>query len=197
MLDLVRTATVEDAGCLELTALCEALEQVVDNSHPFETAIAVKAAIERAVRQGNALIPQRFMEPVRDRYARRLIYMGKDRRFSLLAMVWDRGQGTPLHDHGGAWCVECIYQGTMRSTSYLLEGEIGGLCRFRKKTVSYDIAGEANVILPPLEHHVFDNPGDVPAVTLHVYENELTSCNAYFPTEGGYIRKLCNLTYTE
>lgn len=198
MLDhLTATAAFEPAPSPELVSLFRRLEEIVDNSRPRETAFAVKDALEQAVRATDDLIPPKFLEPARDRYARRLLYLADDRRFSLVAMVWNRGQGTPLHDHGGAWCVECVYRGAMRSTNYLLEGEVEGICRFRKKSMTFDIAGEANAILPPREHHVFDNPGDVAAVTLHVYEHELTSCNAYFPTEGGYIKKLCSLTYTE
>jgi predicted amidohydrolase YtcJ len=37
-------------------------------------------------------------------------------------MVWDRGQGTRLHDHGGNWCVEAVYRGEIEVTSYAVTG---------------------------------------------------------------------------
>ena len=33
-------------------------------------------------------------------------------------MVWQPGQQTPIHDHGGVWCVEGVYQGHMHITQY-------------------------------------------------------------------------------
>jgi predicted metal-dependent enzyme (double-stranded beta helix superfamily) len=189
-------ANFDKASSPALSSLCLHLEKVVDNSRPLETAIAVKEALEHAVRTGGEIIPAQFLEPARDRYARRLIYMGEGRRFSLLAMVWNPGQGTPLHDHGGAWCVECIYRGSMRSTNYLFEGEREGIYQFRKKCMNFDVQGDASALVPPLDHHVLDNPGDSPSVTLHVYAEELTSCNAFLPRESGYFKKVCTLGYT-
>jgi 3-mercaptopropionate dioxygenase len=179
-----------------LASLIFDLERAVGDEDPMTTAIAVKEALERAIRKDGSFIPERFLRPATDRYARRLIYMGADRRFSLLAMVWDKGQGTPLHDHGGDWCVECVYRGAMRSTNFVLEGERHGLFQFRQKSVAYDIEGQANALVPPLEHHILDNPSESPAVTLHVYAHELTRCNAFLPTDGGYVKKVCTLGYT-
>ena len=45
--------------------------------------------------------------------------------YSVVVMVWDRNQGTPLHDHAGVWCVECVYRGRIRVTSFDLENDAG------------------------------------------------------------------------
>jgi predicted metal-dependent enzyme (double-stranded beta helix superfamily) len=179
-----------------LAALIFNLERAVAGEDPQTTACAVKDALEVAIRRDGSFIPERFLQPAPNHYARRLIYMGADRRFSLLAMVWDQGQGTPLHDHGGDWCVECVYRGAIRTASYVLDGERDGLYQFRQKDVAYDVEGQANALVPPLDHHILDNPSDFPAVTLHVYANELTLCNAYLPVDGGYSKKICTLGYT-
>jgi predicted metal-dependent enzyme (double-stranded beta helix superfamily) len=179
-----------------LARLIYDLERAVGDFDPLTIALGVKKALEDAIRANDDFVPQRFLEPDTDRYARRLIYMGADRRFSLLAMVWGMGQGTPLHDHGGDWCVECVYRGAVKATNYRLEFESDGLCQFSATGTAVDVKGQANALVPPLEHHILENPGDSPAVTLHVYAHELTHCNAYLPVEGGYRRKACKLGYT-
>src|SRR5215813_6433322 len=68
---------------------------------------AVKGVLKEDVRVLEAL-PERFLVPSPSRYARRLLHKDPADRFSVVVMVWDRGQGTPIHDHCGMWCVECV-----------------------------------------------------------------------------------------
>src|SRR5882672_7704117 len=74
---------------------------------------AVKEVLKEDVRVLEAL-PARFLVPSSPRYARRLLYKDPAERFSAVVMVWDRGQGTPIHDHCGMWCVECVVLGRIR-----------------------------------------------------------------------------------
>jgi len=104
-------------------------------------------------------------------------------------MVWDRGQGTPLHDHAGAWCVECVYQGRIRIESYdritpLAPEPIG----FQSAGVLFAGPAEAGHLIPPHEYHRIENPDTTPAVTIHVYSGEMTWCNAFQPLTGGGYR---------
>ncbi len=180
-----------------LAKLISNLEVAVGNGSPMATAIAVKKALEDSLRNDRNFIPERFLQPAPDRYARRLIYMGIDRRFSLLAMVWKSGQGTPIHDHGGDWCVECIYRGAMRSTIFDALGESDGVHRFAQREVIEDREGQASALVPPLDHHILENVSGETTVTLHVYAHELTQCNAFLPCEGGHTKKVCQLGYTD
>ena len=113
-------------------------------------------------------------------------------------MVWDRGQGTKLHDHGGNWCVECVYQGEIEVTSYSMTGgdAARGIVQFQEETRIRAGQGEAGALIPPFEHHILTNAGDTPAVTLHVYSHELTSCHVFEPVDGGWRRKYVELAYT-
>ena len=40
--------------------------------------------------------------------------------YSVVAMTWGPGQGTPLHDHSGLWCVEGVWHGELEITQYEL-----------------------------------------------------------------------------
>jgi len=113
-------------------------------------------------------------------------------------MVWRPGQGTPLHDHAGKWCVECVCQGNIRVKSYELKSQDGELCRFALQEEVTAGLGEAGMLIPPFEHHILDNPFDQTAVTLHVYSQELTWCHAFEPAENGLHRQVRKtLGYTE
>jgi predicted metal-dependent enzyme (double-stranded beta helix superfamily) len=113
-------------------------------------------------------------------------------------MVWNRGQGTPLHDHAGTWCVECVYRGRIRVTSYSVRGgdPEKGVVRFERETVVMAGVGEAGALIPPFEYHVLENADETPSVTLHVYGGEMTYCHIFEPVEGGYLRKYRELGYT-
>src|ERR1051326_1656838 len=78
----------------------------------------VKQVLEETFAAGTEFLDERFLVPNPARYARRLVYRDPDDRYTVLAMVWNVGQGTPLHDHAGIWCVECVYSGRIRVTSY-------------------------------------------------------------------------------
>ncbi|HZE76158.1 MAG TPA: cysteine dioxygenase family protein [Gemmatimonadales bacterium] len=161
---------------------------------------AVKQALVAAVTGGEIALDPRFALPASDRYARRLLYRDPELRYTVLAMVWDRGQGTALHDHAGTWCVECVYRGRIRVTSYSVRGgePERDLVRFEPETVVMAGVGEAGALIPPFEYHRLENPDETPALTIHVYGGEMTYCHVYEPTsEGGYRRRYRELSYTD
>ena len=61
----------------------------------------VKQVLIDIVSSGEQFIPASFLTPANDRYARRLLHRDPQNRYTVLVMVWDKGQGTPLHDHAG------------------------------------------------------------------------------------------------
>jgi predicted metal-dependent enzyme (double-stranded beta helix superfamily) len=195
-LSQVRNYRLKTCPETALAALLFKLERLVGDDPPVDTANAVREALMATIRADGSFIPERFLRPSEDCYARRLIYLGADRRFSLLAMVWAPGQRTPLHDHGGQWCVECVYCGEVVGTNYELEAQREDRFYFRKSSELREVEGQSSALVPPFDHHVLENRSDSVAVTLHVYANELRSCNAYVPADGGYVRRHVQLGYT-
>jgi len=180
-----------------LASLIYNLERVVGDQDPKGIAASVSDADMNAIRTDGSFIPERFLQPVSPGYARRLIYMGADRRFSILAMVWAPGQRTPLHDHGGQWCVECVYRGEIHGTNFEVERERDGIFYFKERSVVREVEGQSSALVPPFDHHMLENRSDSTAVTLHVYANELLTCNAYHPRDdSGYERRVTRLGYT-
>ena len=133
-----------------------------------------------------------------DYYARRLIHRAPGDRYTVLAMVWDVGQGTPLHDHAGIWCVECVYRGKIRVTSFSVHGgdPEKDIVKFEREAVVMAGVGEAGALIPPFEYHMIENSTDQTAVTIHVYGGEMKFCHVYEPVGGGgYRREYKELSY--
>lgn len=160
----------------------------------------VKSVLSHLVERGIRFARSEHLEPDQTHYARHLVHLDPEGRYSVLAMVWAPGQGTPLHDHAGNWCVECVYRGRIRVTSYELQNDSKReepLYFEEKNQVTSGLA-DAGVLIPPFEYHEINNPFDEPAVTIHVYRGEMDSCNAFYPLdeERGYRKETKSLTYT-
>lgn len=158
----------------------------------------VKRVLSEVVESGDDFLDARFLAPTPDCYARRLLHRDPEGRYSALVMVWDQGQGTPLHDHAGMWCVECVYRGRIRVTSYSVHGgnPETGVVQFQKENVVHAGRGEAGALIPPFEYHVLENAAETPAVTIHVYGGDMTCCHIFEPVAGGWRRKFKELRYT-
>ena len=93
---------------------------------------------------------------------------------------------SPLHDHAGNWCVECVYRGTIEVVPYRLLGEHpDGTLSFTQEDCILAGVGTAGSLIPPYEHHTIANRGEGPAVTIHVYRGEMESCRVFLPVGPG------------
>lgn len=136
-----------------------------------------------------------------DRYARHLIFRGEQSGCCVVAMSWAPGQGTPLHDHDGTWCVEGCLQGRLQIVQYELDGTLEEdgepLFSFQRRGTEQVGRGAVGCLIPPFEHHTIHNPYSERAVTLHVYGKELTKSTCfYLVREDIYRREERSLSYT-
>src|SRR5262245_57197600 len=110
----------------------------------------VKRVLSDVVESGEDFLDASYLLPTPDVYARRLLHRDPEGRYSALVMVWDKGQGTPLHDHAGMWCVECVYRGKIRVTSFSLQGDPEAeLVGFKQEEIVLAGVGEAGARNPP------------------------------------------------
>jgi predicted metal-dependent enzyme (double-stranded beta helix superfamily) len=168
-----------DAG---LTELIDRLNAAVEEPTPDAVTRRVKADLEDLLGRGTLELADRFKSPRPDCYARRLLYQDPANRFTAVVMTWGPGQGTPVHDHGGLWCVE---------------GET-----FRVAPVGDPLTagvGTAGRLIPPTDYHVLANAQpDATSITLHVYGGNLDGCRVFTPVaEGRYVESVRALRYHE
>ena len=158
----------------------------------------VKRVLVDAIAGGALVLDPSYLVPAPERYARRLMHRDPSGRYTVIVMVWGPGQGTPLHDHAGIWCVECVYRGRIHVTSYSVRGENPetGVVQFEKETEILAGPGEAGALIPPFEYHVIANADETASITIHVYGGEMTHCHVFGPVAGGYRREYRELAYT-
>src|SRR5579871_1344705 len=181
----------------KLDELVQLLDKAVEEQETKGCCYAVKAALEHIVHSGEDFIDPHFLRPADGTYARRLLHADPANRYTAMVMVWDKGQGTALHDHDNMWCVECVYRGRIKVVSYSPVGDLdAGVVQFKpEKQVMAGVA-DAGALIPPFDYHTIENADQTPSVTLHVYSEELTQCAIFVPTEGGYRREVRQLCYT-
>ena len=182
-----------------LDELIECLDRAVRAGDVEQVTRGVKDTLERLLTTGALELPAEMTSPRPDRYARRLLHKSESLGYSVLVMTWGPGQGTPLHDHAGMWCVEGVHSGNIDVTQYELLDERDGRYRFRQQGTVEANVGNAGALIPPFEYHTIANSSDrEKAVTVHVYAGEMTSCTAFLPADDGwYDRQERQLSYCE
>jgi predicted metal-dependent enzyme (double-stranded beta helix superfamily) len=130
---------------------------------PEAMALEVKSALHDATVESGWLPPER-RRASHENYARHLIFADPDDRFSILALVWDRGQVSPIHGHH-CWCAVGVYRGLLTETYYRAgaDGELpveSGSARHAVGESTFD-SGEGI--------HRIGNYSGVLAISLHVY----------------------------
>ena len=117
-----------------------------------------------------------------DHYARRLLHQDEEQGFSILAMTWGPGQGTPVHDHDGMWCVEAVWHGEIEVVQYELLERQEDHFHLEPRTRMRTGVGSAGSLIPPHEYHTIANPSaSEPAITIHIYAGEMDECCIFKP----------------
>lgn len=157
-----------------------------------ETAVtdALRSTLCRLIREQRVRLPAEVYEAVPGHYARREIYRSERYGYAVVAMTWAPGQGTPLHDHSGLWCVEGVWKGALEIVQYDLVAREGKRLRFLPVGSIQAGAGSAGSLIPPHEYHTIRNPtADETAVSVHIYSRPMTCCGVFQPLgEGWYER---------
>ncbi|MGW0249969.1 cysteine dioxygenase [Nocardia goodfellowii] len=95
------------------------------------------------------------------------VLLHTEERFSIQAVIWQPGQETYIHDHI-AWCAFAVLRGVEEETLYRDDGD-----HLTLLGQSVHGAGEVSGFAPPGDIHKVRNPGNSPAITLHVYGADL------------------------
>ncbi len=163
--------------------LIDAIDDAVCMADDAAVVQVLRNSLCKMMREASVELPACVLEPVTDHYARRELYISPQHGYGVIAMTWGPGQGTPIHDHSGLWCVEGVWHGQLEITQYDLAERIGD--RFRFTEVGNLIAGtgSAGSLIPPHEYHTIRNASDSDiAVSLHIYQRPMTCCGIFQTT---------------
>lgn len=114
-------------------------------------------------------------------YTRNLIY--KDERFEMMALCWERGQVSRVHNHADQRCWMTVPVGRLRGQNFRAVeiDEEKGFCKL-EKTDRFDLSNclAAKVELEEPIHQILNLPEfDERAVSLHIYSKPFDKCLSY------------------
>jgi predicted metal-dependent enzyme (double-stranded beta helix superfamily) len=153
------------------------VEQIVDE---------LRTGLCALIRSASVKLPEEFHRTCTDHYARRLIHRDDARGYSVVAMTWAAGQATPLHDHGGMWCVEGVWDGSIDVQQYELIEQREDRYRFEKRNSFQAGIGSAGCLIPPHEYHRIANRSSDTAISIHIYGGDMNHCAVFEPAGGDW-----------
>ena len=106
---------------------------------------------------------QRLGSP--DDYVAHNLHIEPDGSFSIVALVWQPGQLTRIHDHI-TWCAFAVIQGVEHEELFDADLNLVG----RTENQVGDVSGFA----PPGDIHRVHNTSDTVAISIHVYGTDVT-----------------------
>ncbi len=152
-----------NAGPHQLQRLADHIGRAVTLA-PEVMAREVKSALHAATAESGWLPPER-RRASHENYARHLIYADPGNRFSILALIWDRGQMSPIHGHH-CWCAVGVYRGLLTETYY--RASMGGEALVETGSARHAV-GESTFDPSGAGIHRIGNYSGVLAISLHVY----------------------------
>ncbi len=114
-------------------------------------------------------------------YTRNLIY--KDERFELMAICWDKGQTSKIHNHADQMCWMTVPIGRLRGQNFraLEIDESKNYCKLTE-TDRFDLSDclAAKVELEEPIHQILNLPEfEERAVSIHIYSKPFDKCLCY------------------
>jgi cysteine dioxygenase len=127
----------------------------------------------------DSLAPYLFFS--KDHYTRNLIF--KNELFALIAVCWEKGQGSQIHNHQNQNCWMTIPMGRLLVQNFCVvdQNEAGGYCRLEPSD-SVEIHQLLPAEVDPSEpvHRVLNLAKfDERAVSLHIYSRPFERCLVY------------------
>jgi cysteine dioxygenase len=141
--------------------------------------------IEQTPVAPESLSPYLFYQPTH--YTRNLVH--KCALFEVIAVCWEVGQSSPVHNHQGQRCWMAVPVGRLAVQNYeLLSSDEAGRCELRaSERVVMDPAHPAFVDPEEPIHAVLNLPEyGARAVSLHVYSRPYDRCLVYAPERNAY-----------
>jgi predicted metal-dependent enzyme (double-stranded beta helix superfamily) len=170
--------------------LIEKLDAAVSQGSVEQITAALRRTLCELIQNRDVSLPDCCFSTLPDHYGRRELYRSEPHGYSVVAMTWAPGQGTPLHDHSGMWCVEGVWHGELEITQYEMSECKGDRCRFIRGEPIEAGRGSAGSLIPPHEYHTIRNLSeDSVAVSLHIYRGEMTCCTVFEPLGDGWYRR--------
>ncbi|WP_433334523.1 cysteine dioxygenase [Spirillospora sp. CA-294931] len=159
------TVAIETTPIMD--TVIDAVRDVVRRGLPPAPTAELAGQALRPVLTDPGLLTAAQREGDPDRYRQHILHAESDGSFSVLALVWLPGQGTPIHDHV-SWCVTGVHRGQESERRYELVSD-GLTSRLVAREDVVNATGEIAWFAPPGDIHSVRNAGPDKAISIHVY----------------------------
>lgn len=157
------------------------IETVLDRRPANKVIIREVSLATKQLVADDRWLDERFRVGSPDCYTRHLLHKDAQNRFVVLALVWQPGQMTPIHDHA-CWGVMGIVENMLEEVCYdrLDDGSRSDFAALEQSRGTDVGQGGVAYLLPPYEEiHRIGNTSGKPTVSLHVYGRDLDEINVF------------------
>jgi 3-mercaptopropionate dioxygenase len=163
----MNTLTVHPAT--ELDQLVTAVRAAVARDGDWrDTASYVAVALREHLPSPELLSPDQLVGE-RGTYSSHRLHVEPDGSFSMVAIVWQPGALTRIHDHV-TWCVFGVLAGVEYEDLYKLSEDGTALIELGNNP---NLTGEVSGFAPPGDIHRVRNISESTAISLHIYGTDL------------------------
>ena len=146
---------------------------------------SIVASQLRSFLSARELLNQTQRQTNADHYQRHTLYRDEAGEFTVLALIWLPGQGTPVHGHM-AWGAMGLYAGELNVTNYEIFGTRGGQMHLQQISEIDTREGDVSSVTGGINDiHRIRNTSCKPAISIHVYGMDVAlesqSLNILFP----------------
>ncbi len=155
-----------------MARLAECLEETLSRCAPHSWSAVGKSSLRAYLCETELLNPHQCVGSP-DGYRRHLLYVSPDKSFSVMSVVWQPGQRSPVHGHT-AWGAVGVYSGKPFCENYSAEQTGYGSITYQQlETIRLKPGDLATVDAGLGTIHRIGNDGFSPAVTVHIYGKDL------------------------
>jgi len=117
------------------------------------------------------------------RYTRNCI--ARTSKFEMILLCWNKGQKTPIHEHGGQKCWVYQVNGEVEEYRYQ-KGKTGKLLETSKTNLT---SGNITYMDARMGYHALKNINEQRCMTLHIYVLPIDSCEVFCEKQENFIIK--------
>ncbi len=176
MVTVLERSTPSTRRSLELEPLIDAVRSAL-HDHPSDADAAARVAgcLSAHAPSIDILSPADQLGDA-DHYQQHVLYVDRDVTFSIVALVWQAGQRTTIHDHL-CWGAVRVLRGAELETLY---SAVPGRTRTHLVPLHQRVnpTGDVSFFAPPGDIHYVCNPGPTTAISLHVYGADIAAAGS-------------------
>jgi predicted metal-dependent enzyme (double-stranded beta helix superfamily) len=155
---------------MSLDALVTAVRAAVARRTGWlETARIVASELERHLPSPSILTDEQRAGDAAT-FRSHMLHSEPDGSFSIVALVWRRGQMTRIHDHV-TWGAFAVIQGTEHEDLFMLDDEGTSLVEAGS---AMNATGDVSAFAPPGDIHRVRKVGNRTAISIHIYGTDVS-----------------------